>query len=307
MKEQNIEYIYQELLTVYQNLKAEVIVAEILSNSSMNFSDIDISNESVFSRSYRRDIIDTKFDVFSGKSDKIKLSLARNGIYDSLPEGVFHRPIDSKDKTSYNEIRKRYKKQEKDARNFFAPLENEFFTQQVKIEQNERLLINKFTNLKNDFLLKFWKLNDDIPKEYSIKLLQLLPYVHQISGNLELTALSLEKIINEKVEIQRKDKKISDHIKESFRSTRLGVDMTLSLEETAIYYPSVTITIGPVKRSKMKNYTKNGVTKKFISTFCDYFLPMEMDSELTILSSEEENTFTINKEDSPRIGLTTTI
>ncbi|MBQ4804447.1 hypothetical protein J8L88_16420 [Aquimarina sp. MMG015] len=307
MKNKEIQDIYQELTTTYQNLKAEVFVTEILEKSSVNLTDIDVFNNSTFSRSYRRDVINFKLDSYSGNTDKLQFNIARNGLYDTLPEGLFHEPVKAKSDISFTELHQKQKKQEKDARSFFSPLENEFFTQRVNIEKNERKLINEFANLKTDFLLKFWNLDPEIPSDYSIKLLQLLPYVHKISGEIELTALSLEKIIGEKVTIEKKYKTLDDNINDTSKEHQLGVDLVLELKETVISYPCWEITIGPVDQKNIDKYIVSGATKKFITIFCDYFIPMEIDTKINVTYSSKEETFVLNETNGPRMGLTTMI
>ncbi|WP_299181542.1 hypothetical protein [uncultured Aquimarina sp.] len=307
MKNKEIQDIYQELTTTYQNLKAEVFVTEILEKSSVNLTDIDVFNNSTFSRSYRRDVINFKLDSYSGNTDKLQFNIARNGLYDTLPEGLFHEPVKAKSDISFTELHQKQKKQEKDARSFFSPLENEFFTQRVNIEKNERKLINEFANLKTDFLLKFWNLDPEIPSDYSIKLLQLLPYVHKISGEIELTALSLEKIIGEKVSIEKKYKTLDDNISDTSKEHQLGVDLVLELKETVISYPCWEITIGPVDQKNIDKYIVSGATKKFITIFCDYFIPMEIDTKINVTYSSKEETFVLNETNGPRMGLTTMI
>ncbi|WP_378175722.1 hypothetical protein [Aquimarina sp. SS2-1] len=307
MSNNQVQEVYQELISTYQNLKAEIFVTEILENSDLDLTDIDIFNQSTFSRSYRRDVIDFKVDSYSRNTDKLQFNLARNGLYDTLPEGLFHEPVKAKSSISFTELHQKQKKQEKEARTFFAPLENEFFAQKVNIEKNERKLINEFTNLKTDFLLKFWNLDPEIPSEYSIKLLQLLPYVHKISGEIELTALSLEKIINEKVTINKKYHTINENINNRSNQQQLGVDLVLELKETVISYPCWEITIGPVTEKNIDKYIVSGATKKFITIFCDYFIPMEIDTKINVTYETKEETFVLHETNSPRMGLTTLI
>ena len=54
---------------------------------------------------------------------KLEATLSRNGLYDALPQGIFHKSVGIDTKLSYSEIRQKNKKEEKDARGFFAPLE----------------------------------------------------------------------------------------------------------------------------------------------------------------------------------------
>ncbi|WP_025739941.1 hypothetical protein [Aquimarina pacifica] len=306
MKNEEVQKIYNELISTYKNLKAEVFVTEILENSNLDFEDIDIYNKSTFSRSFRRDVINFSVDSYSNKEDKLQFNLARNGMYDSLPEGVFHEPIKSKSQLSYKEIRQKNRKEEKSARSFFSPIENEFFVQKVKIEKNERVLIDKFTNLKNNFLLDFWGLNKNMPEEYNVKLLQLLPFAQTIAGNEKLIAISLEKILGEKVTIKRTVRKQVKHTEE-ISDNRLGVDLVLALNETQFSYPVFDITVGPIKAKNTDKFLENGVAKQFISIFCDYFIPVEIDTKLNVTYSKEESAFVLNETNHPRVGLTTTI
>ena len=79
MKSENLEEIFNQLLKVYANLKAEVLIAEIQSNFDLSDDDFLIANQSTFSRAYRRDIIDTDGII---NKNKLTLNLSRNGLYD---------------------------------------------------------------------------------------------------------------------------------------------------------------------------------------------------------------------------------
>ena len=120
MKSKKIENIYEELISIYLNLKAEVFVSEIIENTDLDFTDFDIMNLGTFSRPYRRDAIDFKIESSANNPNKIKMELSRNGMYDILPEGLFHDQVGTNKGTlSFKNIRQKNKKQEKDARLFF--------------------------------------------------------------------------------------------------------------------------------------------------------------------------------------------
>ena len=159
MKAETLENIFAELISVYENLKAEVLIAEIQENSDITVDDFVIANKSTFSRSYRRDIISVDNVLYD---NMLTLNLSRNGLYDTLPEGLFHEHQVSKGAHSYTARREVVKKEEHDARLFFAPLESEFFYQRLNVECNERALLDDFYNLKDDFLINFWKVNSTL-------------------------------------------------------------------------------------------------------------------------------------------------
>ena len=304
MKAEVLESIFTELIAVYENLKAEVLIAEIQENSEFQPNDFVISNRSAFSRPYRRDIINVDDQV---NEDKLTLNLSRNGLYDTLPEGLFHVP--KSDSSSYIEHRKIVKEEEENARSFFSPLENEFFYQRLRIERNERELLDDFYNLNDDFLIDFWNIADQIPEDYVLKLIKLLPHSHKISGDFELTRMCLEKILDEKVTFKKKfentmsvnDSEDKDPRKEELQ---LGVDSVLNGNKNTVLSPTLKVIIGPVSEQNINKYLKRDGVIKFINTFYDYFIPMEVDvvTEFTLINKDG---FLLDVTNSPLMGIST--
>lgn len=305
MKEEEYDAVYSELLSVFQNLKAEVVVAELQEKTTLSIEDVLVNNKSTFNRPYRRDIID--IENIDNESRKLGLNLSRNGIYDLLPEGLFHSEALNKKATSYAGKRTLFKKQEKQARSFFSPIENEFFYQRLQIENGERRLLNDFYTLKEDFLINFWKIDRDIPREYLLKLVKLLPYSYQIAGDLELTKLCLEKILDEKVVFTKTYENIFGKEKRTkTESPDLGVNMILHSEQTEVLQPVIEAEIGPIATEKIPAYTaKNGVLK-FIDIFYDFFIPLEFKVK-TSFKAINKNGFLIDVDNEPLMGISTRI
>ncbi len=306
MKAEALESIFTELIAVYENLKAEVLIAEIQENSSATADDFVIANKSTFSRPYRRDII--KVDNLINE-DRLTLNLSRNGLYDTLPEGLFHVPKSNSDSSSYIEHRKIVKKEEQNARSFFSPLENEFFYQRLRIECNERELLDDFYNLNDDFLIDFWNIAGQIPEAYILKLIKLLPHSHKISGDFELTRMCLEKILDEKVTFKKKFEntmRVNDSEEKDLRNRelQLGVDSVLNGSNHTILSPALKVTIGPVSEKNINKYLKKDGVIKFINTFYDYFIPMEVDviTEFTLINKDG---FLLDATNSPIMGIST--
>lgn len=297
-----INNIFNELSSDFKNLKAEVLITEIQETTNFPDDQLVIKNESSFSRSYRRDVISVNNNI---DKNWLELKLSRDGLYDSLPEGLFH-SNDSIKKKSYADVRKRYKQEEKDARLFFSPLENEFFFQKKEIEKNERKLLNELSNLKDDFLIDFWNIDDDIPKIYASKLIKLLPYSYKISGNFELTRLSLEQILGVKVSLKKKLKNvlIDENKIENKSSNKLGIDTILNSKEKEVFYPYLESKIGPIPKDNIDGYlTKNGILK-FVDVFYSYFIPFEMEV-VTKLIVENKEGFELNNTNQPVMGIST--
>lgn len=299
MKADEIQSIFEELASVYENLKAEVLVSEVQENSKEEI-DFLINNKSTFSRSYRRDVI----DVEKFEEDTLLLNLSRNGIYDSLPEGLFHSQREVNRQSSYTAKRKKYKDEEKEARAFFSPIENEFFHQRLKIEKNERDLLENFYSLNDDLLIDFWKINKSIPKAYILKLVKLLPYSYKVSGNLELTRLSLKKILN--VEVQFSKKMESKVFQEKGEKKQLGLDFVTQSKNSSVFQPFLEVLIGPIKEEEIEEYIKKDGILKFINVFYDYFIPLELDVVTKFLVDKKRG-FVLSEEQSPTMGISTII
>jgi len=299
-----LEDIYLELISIYQNIKAEIIVAELQENSELSENDIIISNKSTFNRPFRRDII--SIDNIS-ILDKIILNLSRSGLYDYLPEGLFHSGSTKKELESNVSKRKKQKKQEQDARIFFAPIENEFFKQRLLIECNERELLNDFYSFQDDFLINFWEIDKSIPKNYLVKLIKLLPYSHKIIGDFELTRLSLEKILGEKVHFKKgfSNIMIESENKES-NDFKLGVNLVLNSTYTKVLSPLLEVTIGPISESIINNFVKKDRVMKFINNFYNYFIPLEYDVKTQFIVPNK-NSFQLGNVNSAIIGISTNI
>ncbi|MGJ8667123.1 MAG: hypothetical protein ACSHW7_12210 [Patiriisocius sp.] len=305
MEKSTFEKISEELNSLYENIKAEVVVSELEKNSDAVASDFIIQNKSTFSRPYRRDIlnIDSLINI-----DKITLNLSRNGIYDTLPEGFFHKPKAKQGADDYLSKRKEFQEQEQEARTFFAPLENEFFYQKFKIEKKERELLNDFYNLNDDFLIDFWDLDTSISAEYRLKLIKLLPYNYKIAGNFELTRRCLEEILNIPVLFKETYSNSQEILKVATQKSELilGVDTLLDCEQNLIFYPELHVTIGPIPMYEIDEFLRKDGVQKFIMLFFEYFVPVEI-QVITKFTVDNKEGFLLNNENAPIMGISTQI
>ncbi len=280
MNSEKLNKIIAFLLKYHRKIKTEVLIAELQDNAGLKNGDYTVSNQSTFTRAYGGDLKTARLGV---DNDKISIELARNGLYDILPEGLFHQQAISKSTKSYIERRKVIKEEEQSSRSFFSPIENEFFFQRLQIEQNERALLNGFGHLKNDFLFDFWKISPEIPKTYAIRLITLLPFCHKIAGDIELTRISLEKILDEKVQIKRASELLTNDENPVETGFRLGHDTVLESEDYGIRVPSLEFNIGPILTKNIDWYLNEFKLYEFLEVFYNYFVPMEMEVKTNLI------------------------
>ena len=300
-----LQAVYEELIEVFHNLKAEVVVSEVEEKTSISKDDVVASFQSTFNRSYRRDITDIKLVQYQKNKDTLQLDLARNGIYDLLPEGIFHKIDNKSSSVSYASFRKQQKKEENDARLLLAPIENELFRQRVDIEKKEKSIAREFTNLEDGFLIDFWKIDKAIPKQLAVKLARLLPYAHQISGNLELTFLSLKKILGVDVSYKKVFETTEVTI-DGESQDRLGVDFVLNQETLIIQQPVLYITIFPNKKSEVDHFLGKKGLLRFVDIFYKFFIPIEYIIK-TEIEVKQEREFILDTEVGAYLGMSTRV
>lgn len=298
------EKLASEFNKICKNIKAEIVVSDIIANTDLSFQDITIQNKSTFKRPYRKDIL----YVDGRRSDNIEIELSRNGLYDHLPEGLFHiYQTEGSKKLSYSELRKRQKQEERNARQFFTPIENEFFFQKLNIEVAEQELLNDFMSLNEDFLIDFWKLSSKISKKYTLRFLRLLPYCSEISGDIGLTQLALEMIIDEKVTIKKTltEKVITEQQKGSSKN-KLGIDFTLDNLGERYLLPTLDIKIGPTDKKNINKYVRKNDLLNFVHIFCDYVIPIDYEIKINF-ELKQSHSFKLDKNEPPVLGISSTI
>ncbi|MEO8961053.1 MAG: hypothetical protein ABI325_04175, partial [Ginsengibacter sp.] len=112
--------------TIDTDFKAEVVAAEMV-ESGVPAEEIMIILLGSLRRSHRKDV-DTITEEISDHNNKVftHITTHKEGIYDMLPEGLFHSPALPKSATTQKEIIENIKKhrlEENNARRFFLPFE----------------------------------------------------------------------------------------------------------------------------------------------------------------------------------------
>jgi len=283
----------KELVDSYPlDISAEVIVAELIEHG-LDISKIDIQTQGIFERFYKKDVanVDFTFDD-NGELTHIYLKVNREGIYDSLPEVLFHQPAErvaykSKDGMLKDSVR--LDKEEMATRLFFKPIESAIYKQRVMLELKERETIRNFSSKE---IIKFWDLPIFLSKKQVATLLFLLPITTKIVGKTNLVTGCLEAILEEKVNIRTNyDFKPKEEEKDTSNiallgETSLGVDtITNGVFNDGI--PTVTLEVGPVLPNKITSFMPEGTRDVLVNWLIEYFFPAEWEVDVEILIDEE--------------------
>lgn len=297
-----------------EDIKAEVIVSNLLS-SGIRRDDILIRFAGQLKRPRSSDIAEVKITQDSKGRDRVEIALNRDGIYDTLPEGLFHQPSADRKGHSVSTMVEEYhqqRREEKKARQFFAPFENELFLHKTTAESEA---------IQQLFQLKQWHLNSSIlemlgidpalPRAFISKLLRLIPYLSQITGRLSRTEQIVTLLLGDPAAItvdSFTDYEASSH-ESLLGDTTLGAGLAAG-NRIKPDHRSYRLTIGPVSRKELLRYKDGGWKEKALQILVNFVIPVEWDIAVQIHIHEEEAvSFILDKanQTNARLGYTTTL
>ncbi len=290
--------------------KIEVILVELLEQKLISIQDIVICPRGVFARPNTNDVLGVIAKAPRERSKELLyFEVAREGIYDGLPQALVHRAKGRKGFKSATDMvadSKYQNEKEADARLFFLPFEQEFFRKRIELEARERSILFGFSSRKgNDFLKAIWGLDLQMTPLERSALFFLLPHAHQISGDIPLTAYCFSKVLQNRVSISRyypEEVVFENGIFTTLGSARLGIDF-ISGSKTNDIFPAWSITVEDVALNQIHQYLESGQKRKLMEILISYFIPFEVDYKINICLKNKENGFVLNADPSAsRLG-----
>lgn len=304
---------FDQVLEYFENaendVKAESVFA-LLSRNGFDLAQLITRNKSTFSRPNGRDIEKIYFDESSKIEDFLSVELNRNGLYDYLPEGLFHQQTVSASKQI---IIDEFVKQARDnkfieaeTRKFFLPIEHEVFLSRLKLEDKEISLLESMQQQNaGNLLFKFWGIEYSRQVKGLNLLVYLLPLLEKIVGNFALTQACYEIILGEEVRISKVfNGSNAIAVKEPFtlENSYLGQNTVIG-HHTPSEFPIIKFTIGPLRHFKLADYLQRGVLFQTLQLLHSFFLPVEADVEEEIIPDAAEKSFVLDeKNENCRLG-----
>ena len=283
------------------DLRIEVIAADLI-EQGIDPDDIVIKPAGLFKRRFSRDAEIVKVVENPMGEDELHLTLNRDGIYDTLPEGLFHQP---KSKSAFRRKSdmvsnvKTQRAEEDSARKFFLPMENEVFHLRSAIERTERKVFFDLEHSEtNDLLINFWKLAEYRRYPTLPIMVKLMPIMYRISGNPEYIKTCYELLLRVPVSISVRHTYADADL--SMRGWRLGSD-TLGFETVCSdtimdELPIYAITIGPVAAATIPDYQQGGRMLPYLYLLNTYFLCAGYDVDISIIPNETDCSFDLSRE-----------
>jgi type VI secretion system protein ImpH len=266
------------------DFKAAAIAAAMIEQGAAPASQVMILPAGPDKRAYGKDIAGiTAYSSIYRDRRMTLIRINREGLYDMLPEGLFHRPPASSimmdEEDMVKDIKDR-RESEKQARTFFAPLEAELYHLRTIIELYENRLDKKgeYDELVNIFF-KEWAEFRCFTNKQMLILMHVLPVIHERRNDLPFITGVLDIMFGVTFNLEYK-------LTSAARSTReapqqptrldgnvLGVNFVVgNIDEPE---EELLITMGPLTAQQMLDFLPGTRHSEALSVLLGYFVPMQ--------------------------------
>lgn len=302
---------YNQLQTDY---RVEAVAANILRfyNADAN---IVIKRIGLNDRAYLKDIKGINTYLHDLNEEDVIIETYREGIYDYMPEGIFHPPslgISSKNVDSVVREMRKQKLIEEDARKFFQPFELEFFYTHVSalLKESEFDSESK-TDSMLDFAIELWPVLQKIEPESAKILVNVLPFMHEVRGNKAWIERFLSAFLKVPVEILFIPNTIAaqDDIEgiTALGNARLGITL-IPMGKHMDGDRNWQINIGTIPYDELHRYVPGSTFRKLLTELYDFFVPVSVKVYEKFITEKDPHSFVINSgKETSRLGYSTFI
>lgn len=285
--------------TLDTDFKAITRVAEMLEHGDIKSGEVVILPVGSKRSAYAKDISGyASYYAESMLKDCLVVEVNREGLYDMLPEGLFHatpaRGASLSESEMMHEIQLR-RGEEKDARKFFMPFEAELNHMRTLLEWYENRLDKKtsYNDLAEVFAAE-WPEFSQLDSDQKIIWMHLLPFIHQKRNNLFFLGQLLSVLFNIQVEVVLSastfaELPIAEELQFKMGGGALGTDTVIGSsflsdqEEIMIY-------IGPADSSRLVSFLPGTAHALLLDKVISYLVPVETAVKIEMITPQEEKT-----------------
>ncbi len=219
-------------------------------------------------------------------TDCLCIKVNREGLYDMLPEGLFHtstykrsyKDMDTDTEKALDEI-KIHREQEFFARKFFHVFE----------VPSDRILIDAYFYEARydrkvsheefvDLFVHYWPLLKELEHKQAVFFLHIIPILHQIRVDLKAVEEALSYILAAPVRIEQvkvADKKVARHYESQLDEAHLGVDFVLDNTFDDGEY-DLKLIVGPISADRMRDFLETAPGYRILEELCTLFFSVNL-------------------------------
>ena len=232
-------------------------------------------------------------------------------MYDLLPEGFFHSHSHKyyKDLAETKAEFRKHRSEEKSARRFFMPLEQEFFNYRLQKEIFEQNYFYAPETIR-EFIDFFNFGHLPLTTYQKAVLFFLIPHLSLIACNLPLTETCFEIILQEEVKFKmvcNTPAILPSTDIASLHKSRLGIN-TLLGNVCIDNNPLLRIEIGPLRDSSSLIQLLNGSVLDLINRLTELFIEADLTTHIKVVLNESDEKFILGDRNfEARLNYSTTI
>lgn len=289
------EPIFTSLEYARKDFKAEVIASEMLEQGA-DPDRILILMIGAMKRTVSNDVnlIEEVVSDYDRRSYTL-IKAAREGIYDMLPQRLFHQAPTSRSIRTEKELIKAIKlreEEERNARKFFLPFECaiNFLRVQLALYENHLDKRAQYNELVSIFS-NHWPIFQYLDARQADIFLHLLPIIHDIRDDHRVIEHILEMMLLVPVTLelhQQLPQHIGSPTLSAMGDCSLGIDLTTG---NAIFdegLDEIKVTIGPVENKIQKQFMHGGQSHQVLQSLLDYLLPVHLDIVTEFVLPDDE-------------------
>ncbi|NDV64662.1 hypothetical protein [Bacteroides sp. 224] len=294
----------QNINSLYSDFRSHIIVAGLVDNG-FDEDDILLMRNDGAARETDKEIVSVRLKDSDDDGEKKKkilvLKTNRPGIYDNLPETLFHSGIGLKNYNKENVLDtvKRQQEEERLIRKFFSLYEAEIDRAKVEIGRTE--LEYDRTGKHRSFVeafSRFWTVIKDMDSQTATLFTLTIPHISEIRNRYDKTAQAISMIMGYDVSIQCGIRKIHIGTKSpKLGIMKLGVNSVLR-KDIKEKYAEVKIN---VPEKSVRDLLPQTSGRKIVEILLETFIPANVSCEISLCPTKEAFTSRIGNKNNPCI------
>ncbi|WP_165024378.1 type VI secretion system baseplate subunit TssG [Dysgonomonas sp. ZJ279] len=300
--------------SIESDFRAEAIASGLISNT-MDADKVLIIRHKGDKRGVSKDIekIGNYYSSFD-MMEYLSIYTNRESIYDSLPEGLFHQPSNSKSQKTKDDIIheiRSHRNEELISRKFFQPFEMAIDKILVDAQAYEQKFDKAYlySNL-TDILKQQWTIVKHLSTRQALLFIKIIPILSEVSRDLDLIARVMGLILDCPVSIceGRKSKlELTPERKVKLKEWSLGINSVLG-DSVEYENPDLVITVGPINLDKMKLFESKKKNDLILEELINLTIPFDRNVIIKYKLHESETKFRLSgKDHTAYLGINTTL